>query len=168
MKNMEGAEISKLQDRHQKETVPNTKVMKDFPGKKSGKNTIAIVVSCLIVILGGILSGKLLSKQSLGSIGETPKTEKEEKLPEGEEGISVEQISDKVKDAEGVLVEGGIKGEGTYHLERSGGDSQNVYLTSTTIDLTPYVGKKIQVWGETLSGVYAGWLMDVVKVKELE
>ncbi len=63
--------------------------------------------------------------------------------------------------AEGILREGGIDGEGTYHLERPGGESQNVYLTSTTVDLSPYVGKKVKVWGQTYAGDKAGWLMDV-------
>ena len=36
---------------------------------------------------------------------------------------------------EGILREGGIDGEGNFHLERPGGVSQNVYLTSTTVDL---------------------------------
>ncbi len=63
--------------------------------------------------------------------------------------------------AEGILREGGIDSEGTYHLERPGGESQNVYLTSTTVDLSPYVGKKVKVWGQTYAGDKAGWLMDV-------
>lgn len=68
----------------------------------------------------------------------------------------------KFKDsAEGLLKEGGIDGEGNYHLERTGGISQNVYLTSSTVDLSQYIGKKIKVWGETFKGQKAGWLMDV-------
>ncbi len=63
--------------------------------------------------------------------------------------------------AEGVLRKGGIDGEGNFHLERPGGESQNVYLTSTTIDLNEFVGKKVRVWGETFTGEKAGWLMDV-------
>lgn len=63
--------------------------------------------------------------------------------------------------AEGVLREGGIDGEGNFHLERPGGISQNVYLTSTTVDLSTYIGKKIKVWGQTFQGQTAGWLMDV-------
>ena len=43
---------------------------------------------------------------------------------------------------EGILREGGIDGEGNFHLERPGGVSQNVYLTSTTVDLSGYIGKK--------------------------
>lgn len=41
--------------------------------------------------------------------------------------------------AEGSLKEGGIDGEGNFHLERPGGVSQNVYLTSTTVDLSQYI-----------------------------
>lgn len=63
--------------------------------------------------------------------------------------------------AQGVLREGGIDGEGNFHLERPGGVSQNVYLTSTTVDLTSYIGKKVTVWGQTFQGDKAGWLMDV-------
>ena len=63
--------------------------------------------------------------------------------------------------AEGVLREGGIDGEGNFHLERPGGKSQNVYLTSSTVDLSPYIGKEVKVWGQTFEGEKAGWLMDV-------
>lgn len=69
--------------------------------------------------------------------------------------------------AEGVLKEGGIDGEGNFHLERPGGESQNVYLTSTTVDLSLFVDKKVRVWGETFSGQQAGWLMDVGYVESL-
>lgn len=62
---------------------------------------------------------------------------------------------------EGILREGGIDGEGNFHLERPGGVSQNVYLTSTTVDLSNYIGKKVKVWGQTFEGEKAGWLMDV-------
>jgi len=67
--------------------------------------------------------------------------------------------------AEGILREGGIDGEGNFHLERSGGESQNAYLTSSTVDLSGYVGKKVKVWGQTFSGQKAGWLMDVGSVE---
>lgn len=63
--------------------------------------------------------------------------------------------------AEGILREGGIDGEGNFHLERPGGTSQNAYLTSSTVDLSNYIGKKVKVWGQTFSGQKAGWLMDV-------
>ena len=69
--------------------------------------------------------------------------------------------------AEGTLKEGGIDGEGAFHLERPGGDSQNVYLTSSTVDLSKFVGKKIKVWGQTQKAQHAGWLMDVGRVEVL-
>lgn len=70
--------------------------------------------------------------------------------------------------AEGDLQEGGIEGEGQYHLVRKGGESQNVYLTSSVIDLSLFVGRKIKVWGETQQAQKAGWLMDVGKVEVVE
>lgn len=70
--------------------------------------------------------------------------------------------------AEGVLKEGGIDGEGNFHLERPGGQSQNVYLTSSTVDLSEFIGKKIKVYGQTFAGEKAGWLMDVGYVEILK
>ena len=58
--------------------------------------------------------------------------------------------------ASGTLKNGGINGEGQFHLVRTGGDSQNVYLTSSSVDLSVFVGKKIKVWGETQRAQYAG------------
>lgn len=69
--------------------------------------------------------------------------------------------------AEGILAEGGIEGEGQFHLQRPGGAAQNVYLTSTTVDLSEFIGKKIRVWGETFAAEKAGWLMDVGLVEVL-
>lgn len=70
--------------------------------------------------------------------------------------------------AEGTLKEGGVDGEGNFHLVRPGGESQNVYLTSSTVDLSQYVGKKVRVWGETFQAEKAGWLMDVGLVEVLQ
>ena len=69
--------------------------------------------------------------------------------------------------AEGVMKVGGIEGEGAFHLERPGGESQNVYLTSSVIDLSQFVGKKVKVWGETNAAQSAGWLMDVGRLQLL-
>ena len=63
--------------------------------------------------------------------------------------------------AVGILKEGGIDGEGSFHLSRPGGKSQNVYLTSSTVDLSQFLNKKVEVWGKTYSSKKAGWLMDV-------
>lgn len=68
-------------------------------------------------------------------------------------------------EVEGVLREGGIDGEGEYHLERPGGPSQNVYLTSSVVDLSQFVGKKVKAWGDTQKAQKAGWLMDVGRLE---
>lgn len=67
--------------------------------------------------------------------------------------------------AEGVLQNGGLDGDGQYHLVRSGGTSQYVYLTSSTLDLSQFINQKIKVWGQTQAAQHAGWLMDVGKVQ---
>lgn len=69
--------------------------------------------------------------------------------------------------AQGSLKEGGIDGEGAFHLVRPGGDSQNVYLTSSSVDLSKFVGKNIKVWGATQKAQHAGWLMDVGRIQVL-
>jgi hypothetical protein len=67
----------------------------------------------------------------------------------------------------GILREGGIEGEGSHHLER-GAKDQTAYLTSSSIDMTPYIGKKVKVWGATNKGQKAGWLMDVGSIEEVK
>lgn len=68
----------------------------------------------------------------------------------------------------GTLQNGGIKGEGQFHLVRSGGDSQTVYMTSSLVDLSQFVGHKVTVWGQTQKAQTAGWLMDVGRVEVVE
>jgi len=132
------------------------------PVKKSwslGGLSIFIVVALVLGTATGFIINKVSSSgQKTNSSGTSTST-----------GTKV-GVTDKktFKDkAEGVLKEGGIEGEGNFHLVRTGGESQNVYLTSTTVDLTPFVGKKVRVWGETFTGQKAGWLMDVGLVEVL-
>lgn len=71
--------------------------------------------------------------------------------------------------SEGVLVAGGIDGEGSHHIERGDSKSQWIYVTSSVVDLDLLVGHRVTVWGETNQGKKAGWLMDIgrLKVQEL-
>jgi hypothetical protein len=115
-----------------------------------------------VAVIAGTLLGFGLSK--------IKKTDKETGVSSAQAEKTV-GIADKktFKDkAEGTLKEGGIDGEGNFHLVRPGGISQNVYLTSTTVDLSQYIGKKVRVWGETFSAEKAGWLMDVGLVEILK
>ena len=136
----------------------------------SPKGKIITATVAVVVIVLGVFSGKLLAKPggqeevktatSGVAAGEEIKRGMEFGLPDAEKNFKDNAI--------GVLKEGGIDGEGTHHLEREGGVSQNVYLTSSTVDLSQLTGRKIQVWGETFATQKAGWFMDVVKVKVLE
>ena len=63
---------------------------------------------------------------------------------------------------------GGVDGEGSHHLVRPGGESQNVYLTSSIIDLDQFVGRSVKIWGATFEAQQAGWLMDVGRLQVLE
>jgi len=67
----------------------------------------------------------------------------------------------------GVVQKGGINGVGTHTLIRDGGPSQSVSLTSSTVNLDLFVGKKVEIKGETNSVAKTGWFMDVGSIKIL-
>jgi hypothetical protein len=142
--------------------------VKKFP-KDSPKKMAIYIVSALLVVLAGIGTGWLLSGGASGS--RLVRSGDEKAAPgarqNGQEA-GVEDESTFSDTAEGVLEAGGIDGEGTHHLVREGGESKYVYLTSTVIDLESFVGKNVQVWGETIAAQQAGWLMDVGKIKVQE
>ena len=54
--------------------------------------------------------------------------------------------------AEGILMAGGIDGEGSHHIVRGDNKSQWVYVTSSVVDLDLLVGDRVTVWGETNQG----------------
>lgn len=126
---------------------------------ETGVPVRSFVILIVILMTVGIAGGYLFSKFKGGT--------KTVNAPKG----TIVGIADKktFKDsAEGILKEGGIGSEGNFHLQRPGGVSQNVYLTSTTVDLSQYIDKKVRVWGATFEGDKAGWLMDVGLVEILQ
>jgi len=130
------------------------------------KKAWPFIAGVILVVLAGIGSGWLISNKVIGKGGGTSQAPNV-KVSSNEAGI-LDESTFKGDTAEGKLVEGGINGEGTHHLERDGGPTKNVYLTSSVIDLQSFVGKNVKVWGETLSAKKAGWLMDVAKIKVIE
>jgi len=121
----------------------------------------------LVVIGLGVGGGYFLSNS--GSLEITAPMQRDVAQDEVKSGVTVGIADEKnFKDsAEGTLEKGGIDGEGSHRLVRPGGDSQNVYLTSSVVDLDKFTGKKVKVWGQTFSAQKAGWLMDVGKLKVL-
>ena len=94
------------------------------------------------------------------------------KIVEGEEikvGVVYGNLSKTFADsATGIIKSGGVNGEGTHNLERPGGVTQNAALTSSVVDLDLFVGKQVEVKGETNKSNKAAWLMDVGSIKITE
>lgn len=121
------------------------------------KNTIIIFAA---IVLLGIGSGFFLASKRSSQVVQVGAGTKLSQMKVGTVFGSPDEKAFK-DSAEGVLRTGGIDGEGAYHLERPGGVSQTVYLTSSVLDLSQLVDKKIKVWGQTNAAQTAGWLMDV-------
>lgn len=140
----------KLDPQENPQVVPET--------KKTSLKT-PLVAGLIIVLLGVVTGYALVQRNQPGGSNSTSSAK----------GEIVGSTNNKVfKDtATGVIEKGGLDGEGTHKLIRDGGPSQTAYLNSSVIDLDEFVGKKVQVWGETNKGQKAGWLMDVGKVQVL-
>lgn len=130
-----------------------------------------LIIALVVVALLGVGTGYLLSKTSGVSLGSST-TADGSTVSSGADSTGVIEGSDDLKTfkdiAQGKLEEGGIEGEGQFHLTRPGGISQNVYMTSSVVDLSKYIGKKIKVWGQTQKAQTAAWLMDVGRVEVLK
>ena len=136
-------------------------------GKPGGKPKKKMAGMVMVLVLLGVASGYGLFKVTQPQAPKKLKTEAEGELQKGDTfGVMDEEaFRDEV---EGMMVSGGIDGEGSHHLEREGGESQNVYLTSSIIDLDQFVDHKVKVWGETFAAQKVGWLMDVGKLQVLD
>lgn len=137
-------------------------------GQKGAFFSMKLVVILIAMVILGLGTGYGIAqtggKTGIGAIDKVANTANVEKgKTYGSD--DTETFSDI---AEGELKEGGIEGEGQFHLVRPGGASQNVYLTSSLVDLSQFEGRKIKVWGQTQKAQVAGWLMDVGRVQVLE
>lgn len=144
------------------EDKPVMRSFDDKKGKIAGATVFFVLVLMLALGLGAGYGAALISAKSGAAGTGTTAVQKEsadgKTLGNGDTSVFKDT-------AEGVVKEGGVDGEGQYHLERPGGESQNVYLTSSSVDLSEVVGKKVKVWGQTQDAEKAGWLMDVGKVE---
>lgn len=70
--------------------------------------------------------------------------------------------------ATGTVEKGGVNGEGTHTLIRPGGGDQKAALTSSIIDLDLFVGRQVEIQGETNDSRLAGWFLDVGSIKIVE
>ena len=145
---------------------PSPLVKKLDPVQKGSPMKTLVII--LLIVVAGLASGFGLNSVSGGNIGiKSAADVSKQGLKVGDVVGSSDEKSFRDQ-AEGVLVRGGIEGEGSHHLLRAGGPSQNVYLTSSIVDLDLFVDHKIQILGETFSAQKAGWLMDVGHIKVIE
>ena len=160
--------MDKLEKKDTKEQKKE-ELMHGFKDSKSSLFTPKLLGVLLVIVLLGMGSGYLLSGSN-GSAGNSANPGKKLLGGGAEKGKTYGDGDVKTfKDtAEGTLKEGGIEGEGQYHLVRPGGDSQNVYVTSSQVDLSLFIDRKVKVWGATQTAQVAGWLMDVGRVQVLE
>ena len=124
-------------------------------------NPVTLIVSVIVIFLA-IFAGRTAAQLTTRGSSELPQvsyTKDGSGLMENKYGEKNEKLCP--DNAEGKLKKGGVDGEGTHHLERKGGKSQNVYLTSSTVDLSLLIDRNVKVWGKTYSAQAAGWLMDV-------
>lgn len=153
-------------------TPDSTPVMQSFKSSKNEPSGVKVLAVLLVMALLGVGTGYAVASFTGSS---STKSGNEEKMANSvspdnpKKGETYGNGDEAVfKDtAEGILKEGGIEGEGQYHLERPGGESQNVYMTSSSVDLSKFINMKIKVWGQTQTAQHAGWLMDVGKVQVL-
>jgi hypothetical protein len=116
-----------------------------------------------IITLGG-LTGMYLANARSGASGATS-------IPEAirtDKEVGVTDTKTFRDSAIGKLEKGGLAGEGTHHLVLDSNPKNSAYLISSVVDLDEFVGKHIEVWGETVDANKVSWLMDVGRVKLLD
>lgn len=154
-------------EEEQKTESEKQPLMNTFELKEGSFLTAKLLAVLFLIVILGVGSGYLLSKNGNFAGGVSLK-EKVGSLSISKGKVIGSDDTKTFKDtAEGVLKTGGIDGEGQFHLQRPGGESQNVYLTSSIVDLSQYAEKKVKVWGETHKAQHAGWLMDVGRLEVL-
>lgn len=137
-------------------------------GNKSGSFPLGAVIFFLLAIIIGVGFGYFLSQKSATGTSSSSTTATDASGIQKGVMYGSNDTSTFKDSAQGTLQAGGIDGEGQFHLVRPGGDSQNVYVTSSLVDLSKFVGHKVQVWGQTQTAKHAGWLMDVGRMEELQ
>lgn len=143
-----------------KPVIINSRSNKPLPIIKIGSLVLALVLGLGV---GFVVKGRVASPgRPSGSIIST--TVPEAGLKEGDI-IGVQDEKTFTDSVTGVLQKGGLDGEGSHKLLRPGGNSQTVYLTSSVIDLDEFIGNQVTLWGQTLKGQKAGWLMDVGRAR---
>jgi hypothetical protein len=146
--------------------APQT-VVQPLTPTTGGKPLVFGAVFVLLIVISGVATGFGLSKLADGSNGLPVVNGKTAQVikTEIEEGVVDASAYPDTATGEVKANDGKLTTEGSHILIRPGGVTQNVYLVSSIVNLENYVGKSVQIWGQTFKGQKAGWLMDVGKIK---
>jgi len=159
-------DISNLSPNNPINETPNPLKVPDFP------KFIYPLIIVIAIVVGFTISRFFPSQTETISQQDSFVNNQAAQIVEGEEikvGVVYGNTSQTFSDsAVGIIKEGGVNGEGTHTLDREGGVDQDAALTSSVIDLDLFVGKKVEVDGETNDSNKAGWFMDVGSIKILE
>lgn len=157
--------------------IPNLSVnnLNQVPQKKS-LLPIILIITILAITNGFWLSRYFPSQKATSSISNTNSEKNTAASADSLKNKDEVQIGKIYGDsgkafqdtASGTIEKGSINGEGTHILNREGGISQRVSLTSSAVDLDLFVGLKVEVKGQTNTSNKTGWLMDVGSIKRLE
>jgi len=162
-----------MDDLKQINLVEENNIMEE-PAMEPVKKSRIIPIAIIIGIFLGLGTGFFFAQKRLLLAGGSSVKSSPNQALTSDTNVKVGDIfgsSDEAtfKDqAEGVLMTGGIEGEGSHHIERGANKTQWVYVTSSVVDLDLLVGDRVTVWGQTNQGKKAGWLMDIGKLKVLE
>jgi hypothetical protein len=143
------------------------------PSTPSGQNNsnLSKIRPFFVVAILAIASGFLFSRLSPSSPGSSVNnpvsfTNGAVEQDDIKVGIVYGDESKTFKDsATGILKASGVNGEGTHHLEREGGETQKVALTSSSVDLDLFIDRTVEIRGQTNSSTKAGWFVDVYTIK---
>jgi hypothetical protein len=150
-------------------TKKDDSLMHDF-AESSPKPAFSmkLVAVLLVIALLGIGTGFGFAKMNAGErgiSGEELTKDTEIKVGERYGDGDTKTFKD---NAEGVIKEGGIDGEGQFTLIQSNNPDNPAALTSSTVDLSLFIDRKVKIWGQTFEAEKAGWLLDVGQLEVLE
>lgn len=121
--------------------------------------SIVIGISLVLGVISGLMMSRGNSSLAVPGIAPAPKSAQQDSRTFRDFAEGVVKIKPQPKNSTDYT-------EGTHILERAG--AVPVALTSSVVDLSQYVDKKVKVYGETQKALKEGWLMDVGKVEEIK
>ncbi|GEM_PF-1506810 len=147
-------------------TSPNHEIPSmspSFDGSRSSRFKPSLIILALILV--GVAAGFGVSYIARGkTLGLSSNPTK--KVAEAEADVFRDEATGTI--AKKTAKDPNKFATGTHKLVRDGGVNQTVYLISSIYNLDDYDGKKVKVFGETLSSENVGWLLNVGKIEEVK